>query len=90
MIQVNDKSHVRISIQDEGPGFTEEDKSKMFQMFQRLSAKPTKGESSTGLGLYIVKNYTELNKGFVELDSVYGQGSTFHIYLPIEESTESN
>ena len=90
LIQVNDKNHVRISIQDEGPGFTEEDKSKMFQMFQRLSAKPTKGESSTGLGLYIVKNYTELNKGFVELDSVYGQGSTFHIYLPIQESIELN
>ncbi|MFN4299886.1 MAG: ATP-binding protein [Thermaurantimonas sp.] len=81
----NGKEFVKISIKDQGPGFTEEDKKKMFGLFQRLSAKPTKGESSTGLGLYIVKNYTELNDGFVELESTYGEGSTFHIYLPLVE-----
>lgn len=79
------KEYVKISIKDQGPGFTDEDKKKMFGLFQRLSAKPTKGESSTGLGLYIVKNYTELNDGFVELESTYGEGSTFHIYLPLVE-----
>ncbi|MFN3951123.1 MAG: ATP-binding protein [Thermaurantimonas sp.] len=85
----NGKEYVKVSIRDQGPGFTEDDKKKMFGLFQRLSAKPTKGESSTGLGLYIVKNYTELNDGFVELDSVYGEGSTFHIYLPIVEKVEA-
>ena len=86
----NGKGYVKISVSDQGPGFTEDDKKKMFGLFQRLSAKPTKGESSTGLGLYIVKNYTELNDGFIELDSVYGEGSTFHVYLPLVEKVESN
>ena len=81
----NDKDYVKVSIKDQGPGFTEEDKKKMFGLFQRLSAKPTKGESSTGLGLYIVKNYTELNDGFVELESTYGKGSTFYVFLPLVE-----
>lgn len=81
----NNKEYVKVSIKDQGPGFTDEDKKKMFGLFQRLSAKPTKGESSTGLGLYIVKNYTELHDGFVELESLYGQGSTFHVFLPLVE-----
>ncbi|KFD38626.1 hypothetical protein AT05_09040 [Schleiferia thermophila str. Yellowstone] len=77
------REYAVISISDQGPGFTEDDKQKMFGLFQRLSAKPTKGESSTGIGLYIVKNYTELNNGFVELESELGKGSTFKVYLPV-------
>ena len=44
---------------DEGPGLTEEDLGKVFGKMQRLSAKPTAGEHSTGLGLYIVKQLVE-------------------------------
>lgn len=69
-------------ISDEGPGFSKEDKEKMFQKFQRLSAKPTGGESSTGLGLSIVKALVDLLKGKIDLSSEEGQGARFVITIP--------
>ncbi len=48
---------------DEGPGLSQDDMSRLFGRFQRLSAKPTGGESSTGLGLSIVKRIVELHGG---------------------------
>jgi signal transduction histidine kinase len=68
-----------ICIQDEGPGLTTDDQQKIFQKFQRLSAKPTDGEHSTGLGLSIVKKYTELMKGRVWYESEIGKGTTFFL-----------
>jgi signal transduction histidine kinase len=68
-----------ISIKDQGPGLTEEDKTLLFKKFQRLSAKPTDGENSTGLGLSIVKKYVELMNGSVWCESEYGKGAEFLI-----------
>ncbi len=51
-----------ISVQDFGLGFTEEDKKKTFKKFQQLSARPTAGEPSTGLGLSIVKKTHRTNE----------------------------
>jgi len=72
-----------IHIKDEGPGFTEHDKQKIFKKFQQLSAKPTGGEKSTGLGLITVKMLVELMKGEIHFDSREGEGTTFHIKVPI-------
>lgn len=66
-----------VEIQDQGPGFSPEDMGKLFQKFQRLSATPTAGEKSTGLGLSIVKKYVESMNGRVWCESVHGQGATF-------------
>jgi signal transduction histidine kinase len=70
-----------IEVQDEGPGFTEEDKDHAFERFRRLSAKPTAGERSTGLGLSIVKALVEAMGGEIELVSEAGRGATFRIHL---------
>ena len=70
-----------IEVQDEGPGFTAEDKEHAFERFRRLSAKPTAGERSTGLGLSIVKALVEAMGGEIELVSEAGQGATFRIHL---------
>jgi len=70
-----------IEVQDDGPGFTDEDKAHAFERFRRLSAKPTAGESSTGLGLSIVKALVEAMGGEIELQSEPGRGSTFRIHL---------
>jgi signal transduction histidine kinase len=51
--------------------------------FQKLSARPTAGESSTGLGLAIVKSIIEMHNGEVGCDSVAGQGARFWLRLPI-------
>lgn len=72
-----------ISISDQGPGFSEEDKAKVFQKFKKLSARPTAGETSNGLGLSIVKTLVERLRGSVTLLSEKGKGSEFIIRLPI-------
>ncbi len=73
---------VRISITDEGPGLTDMDKNKLFQKFARLSAQPTGGESSTGLGLAITKRLVELMNGRVWCESEYGYGARFTVEFP--------
>ncbi len=70
---------VLISVKDEGPGLSDDDKANLFRKFQRLSAKPTDGENSTGLGLSIVKKYVELMNGSVWCESELGKGATFII-----------
>ena len=67
-----------IEVRDEGPGLTDEDKGRLFGKFQRLSARPTGGETSTGLGLSIVKQLVELHSGRVWAESDgAGAGSRF-------------
>lgn len=66
-------------IRDEGPGFTKEDKKKLFRKYQRLSANPTGNESTTGLGLSIVKKFVEAMKGEIWCESEEGKGSSFFV-----------
>lgn len=75
--------NVLFKVTDEGPGFTEEDKKLVFTKFQKLSAKPTGDETSTGLGLSIVKKYVNDLKGEIWLESEEGKGSTFYVKLSV-------
>lgn len=77
---------VLLKISDQGPGFTDEDKRLIFNRFQRLSAKPTGGEHSIGLGLSIVKKYVSDLRGEAWLESEKGKGSTFFIRIPDQSS----
>ena len=72
-----------VEVEDEGPGVTEADRARLFAKFARLSAKPTGGESSTGLGLSIVKTLTEAMGGDVSLESPPGRGARFRVRLPV-------
>lgn len=62
---------------DEGPGFTEQDKQQIFRRYRRLSARPTGGEPSTGLGLSIVKKLMQDMRADLRLESTPGRGATF-------------
>jgi len=64
-------------------GLDVEDHKKLFKRFQRLSAKPTGGEVSTGLGLSIAKKYTEVMNGSLICISEKGKGATFTVELPL-------
>ena len=77
------ESTVRFEVQDYGPGLSREDKTRLFGKFARLSARPTAGENSTGLGLSIVKKLTEAMNGHVWCESELGKGATFIVELPI-------
>jgi signal transduction histidine kinase len=73
---------VYLSVKDEGPGFSEEDKKHLFKKFKKLSAQPTGGEGSNGLGLAIVKTLTDRLNGEVELKTQPRHGSEFILRFP--------
>ncbi|WP_269538997.1 sensor histidine kinase [Cerasicoccus fimbriatus] len=77
---------LRFSVTDEGPGLSDDDQAKLFQKFQKLTAKPTGDETSSGLGLSIVKHVVEAHGGRVFCESEEGFGATFIIELPIVNS----
>lgn len=79
-IQLKDEK-VIVGIHDQGPGISTDDLTKLFGQFQTLSAKPTAGESSTGLGLSIVKKYMDAMGGRVWYESNEGKGASFFIEL---------
>jgi signal transduction histidine kinase len=79
----------RIVVRDSGLGLLPEDVARLFGRFQRLSAKPTGGESSTGLGLSIAKKIIDLHGGRIEAASAGPQkGTTFSIALPRQRSPQ--
>src|SRR5438105_7462818 len=77
-----EKDHVLVGVKDQGPGISELDQQKLFGKFTRLTARPTGGELSTGLGLSIVKKLAEAMSGSVQCRSVLGSGATFIVRLP--------
>lgn len=78
-------SVIRFEVRDEGPGLTDDDKVKLFGKFARLSAQPTGGEHSTGLGLSIVKKMVDAMNGRVYCESVFGKGAAFIVELPVAD-----
>ena len=86
VVVTHEGSNTIIRVADQGAGLSPEDLGRLFGRFQRLSAKPTAGESSTGLGLSIVKRIIDMHGGQVTADSPGpGQGSTFTVILPATE-----
>lgn len=69
----------KVFVADEGPGFTEADRAKLFKRFARLSARPTGSESSTGLGLAIVQTLVRASELSIRLESEAGDGARFII-----------
>ena len=72
-----ERNVIRLEVQDEGQGFSEAEKSKLFEKFTRLSARPTGGEHSSGLGLSIVKKMVDAMNGRIWCESEHGKGAKF-------------
>lgn len=80
---------INFSVKDEGPGISVNDQNLMFKRFQKLSARPTAGESSNGLGLSIVQALIEKLEGKIVVKSQLGVGTEFIISLPANYSTHT-
>ena len=76
-------SEVTIEIIDFGIGIPEEEQHKLFNTFFR--AKNTNGIPGTGLGLYIVKTFTEKNSGKIQLESLLGKGTKVRLIFPAQK-----
>ena len=78
------RGHINLvfKISDTGIGIKPEDLPKLFKKFERVDLVKNNTVEGTGLGLSITQNLLELMKGSIEVESVYGEGSTFIIFLP--------
>jgi two-component system, sensor histidine kinase and response regulator len=74
----------KVSVEDEGPGIAAEDQPLIFGEFQRIGGQNPSGEKGTGLGLAIAKRIIEAHRGYLEVRSTLGVGSTFSFAIPAE------
>lgn len=75
---------VKFEFKDQGPGISENELERLFDKYSRLSARPTAGESSTGLGLSLVKKYVEMLNGKIWYENRKSQGANFIVLLPVK------
>lgn len=77
----HEKEYLKVSFKDNGIGFDPSDSEKIFRMFERLHDRKYHG---SGIGLTVSKKIIEAHDGFIETESIVGNGSIFHCYFPIE------
>ncbi len=73
---------IKLGISDSGVGIPADKIPTLFEFIENKSTKGTNNEKGTGLGLVICKEFIDLNKGNIKVDSIPGEGSTFYVYLP--------
>ncbi len=78
-----DSQTIKISVKDNGIGIDEELKKKLFKIDEQSSRLGTEGESSTGLGLMLCKEFVEIHGGLISVESEAGKGSTFSFTMKI-------
>lgn len=79
---------LRLEVSDTGIGIAPEDQKTLFRKFRQVESSYTRRFEGTGLGLAMVRDFSRLMGGDVELDSVLGEGSTFIVRLPAPVAAE--
>ncbi len=77
-----DQWNLVFRVEDSGIGIKKEDMEEIFENFKQLDSKKNRNAGGTGIGLSITKKLTELMGGKIEVESVYGKGSTFTVTVP--------
>ena len=72
---------LKLSVWDTGGSIRAEDKERVFDEFEQLD--PSKSTEGTGLGLSLTKKLVELHGGYIDVESIYGKGSAFNVYMPV-------
>jgi len=81
--QVKDNC-IAVTIADTGIGIADADLAKLFQPFVQIDSGLSRKYAGTGLGLTLVKNLIEAHGGYIQVESMPGQGSAFSLYFPLE------
>lgn len=76
--------YIQIQVKDNGVGISQEDLKKLFRIDEKINSKGTIGETGTGLGLILCKEFIVKNKGKIWVESELGEGSNFNFTIPIE------
>lgn len=79
------KQYIRMIVKDSGIGIPTDKLEKVFERFYQVDNSSTREFGGTGLGLSIVKNFVDAHNGRIEVSSIIGTGSTFTVYIPVEE-----
>jgi signal transduction histidine kinase len=80
---------VEIWVRDHGIGIPAKQLERIFERFHRVDTRLTREVNGLGLGLAICKRIVELHNGTIWAESTPGEGSTFHILLPVDDSSSS-
>jgi len=83
-----ERNMVEFKIMDTGIGIPKEKIDSIFNMFQQVDSSATRKYGGVGLGLYIVKKFTELLGGRVAVESAFAEGSTFIVTLPVRPASQ--
>lgn len=83
------RKNIFVEIIDNGPGLEASELDRAFKKGAKLSARPTGGEPSTGLGLWLVKSIAKEHGGSAFVKSEFGKGSTFGIKFPMRQPRHS-
>jgi signal transduction histidine kinase/ligand-binding sensor domain-containing protein len=77
--------YIEVQVKDEGVGISPENLQKLFHIDVKFKSKGTKGETGTGLGLILCKEFVEKNGGKIRVESKEGEGSSFFFTIPVKE-----
>ena len=72
-----------VSVSDTGPGLLESDQEPIFEEFRQADGSSTREKGGTGLGLAIARRIVDMHGGRIWVESIPGEGSTFHFTLPV-------
>ena len=82
--------YIVTEIKDSGIGMKSAEKDKLFHEFYRVKNEFTKNISGTGLGLSIVKRIIDSYAGKIEVDSEFGKGTSFRVFLPALKNVQKD
>ena len=80
--KLTESGDVEVIVRDNGVGMSEKYLAKLFKLDEKVGTEGTEGESSTGLGLLLCKEFVEKNNGTIRVESELGRGSAFHVTIP--------
>jgi len=82
-VESPDVDHVRMTVQDNGPGIAEEQRARIFEKFHQVDSSATREQAGTGLGLAITRDLVHMLGGVIELQPRRGCGASFVVTLPL-------